>query len=172
MVSRYVVPLLVAAGAGCTRPALESARPGGPAGDASAAAMRMPANADGRAVFDAVCATCHTVDPPASLAPPMGHVARHYRAESGDDERRGVARIAQWVRTPARERSLLPAHAIERWGVMPALALSGAQLDAVARYVWSLGEEASVGMREGRGMMMRGGHGGMGEGRGPRGSNP
>jgi mono/diheme cytochrome c family protein len=85
MVSRHVVPLLIAAGADCTRPALESARPGGPAGDASVAAMRMPANADGRAVFDAVCATCHTVDPPASLAPPMSHVARHYRAELGEE---------------------------------------------------------------------------------------
>jgi mono/diheme cytochrome c family protein len=102
----------------------------------------IPANADGKAVFDAVCATCHTVDPPATLAPPMSHVARHYRAELGDDEQSAVARIAQWVRTPTRERSLLPAHAIERWGVMPALALSGAQLDAVAAYVWSLGEEA------------------------------
>jgi hypothetical protein len=47
--------------------------------------MRMPANADGRAVFDAVFATCHTVDPPASLAPPMSHMARHYRAELGEE---------------------------------------------------------------------------------------
>jgi mono/diheme cytochrome c family protein len=32
----------------------------------------------------------------------------------------------------------MPAHMLERWGVMPQVALDGAQRRAVAEYVWTL----------------------------------
>lgn len=104
---------------------------------ASAAAV-----VDGRAVFAQVCAACHSVQPPPVKAPPMSHVARHYR-DRFTTESASVAAIVAWVRAPSAERSVLPAHARERFGVMPPLALPDAQLHAVARYVWTLGDGAT-----------------------------
>jgi hypothetical protein len=71
-----------------------------------------------------------------------------------------VQRIERWLESPSSENSALPAHAIERWGVMPALQLSGDKRRAVARYVVTLAttmqhEPGTPGM----GMQQRMGHG-------------
>lgn len=95
---------------------------------------------DGGEIFQAVCSSCHSVDPPAIAAPPMSHVARHYR-EAVADEKEGIARIADWIGSPAVDRSLLPAHAVERWGLMPPLILSEEQRLTVAAHVWAMGAE-------------------------------
>ena len=65
-----------------------------------------------------------------------------------------AAALAAYVRAPDAAKSLLPAHAIERFGLMPAQSqLNDAQLDAVARYVLTLADTAHVG-----GHMGHGGH--------------
>lgn len=104
----------------------------------------------GEETFRTVCSACHTVQPPPLKAPPMAHVARHYLAA---DTARSVVmdRLVAWIREPAKDRSLMPAMAIERWGLMPPLALPESQLRDVAAYVLTLARPAGPGM--GRGMM-------------------
>lgn len=92
----------------------------------------------GEATFAVVCAACHTLNPPHSKAPPMTHVARHYR-QAFKTESEGIEAIVQWVMRPDTARSKMPAHAIERFGLMPAFPLPEAQLRSVAKYVWDLG---------------------------------
>ncbi len=96
----------------------------------------------GELTFRVVCAACHTINPPYEKAPPMSHVARHYR-QAFATEAEGVEAIVQWVRQPDPARSKMPAHAIERFGLMPAFPLPEPQLREVARYVWSLGAPAT-----------------------------
>jgi mono/diheme cytochrome c family protein len=115
--------------------------------------------AHGRTVFEQTCATCHTIDPPPLTAPPMSHVARHY-LEAIPERTEAARRIARWIGAPSVEESVLPAHAIERHGLMPPLALSQRDREAVAMYVLTLadaqGGRGMGGMR-GAGMGMGGG---------------
>lgn len=92
----------------------------------------------GELTFRVVCAACHTLNPPYEKAPPMTHIARHYR-QAFTSEAEGVEAIVQWVLKPEAARSKMPAHAIERFGIMPAFPLPEAQLRDVAKYVWDLG---------------------------------
>lgn len=110
-----------------------------------------PSVAEGARVYQARCAMCHALAAPARFAPPMTHVAMHYRQAY---PRRGeaVARLADFVRAPAAGRSALPPEALQRWGVMPPLPLPDAELRAVALYVLSLSDSASTtGARHGHG---------------------
>jgi mono/diheme cytochrome c family protein len=96
----------------------------------------------GELTFRVVCAACHTLNPPYDKAPPMTHIARHYR-QAFATEAEGVEAIVQWVIKPEVARSKMPAHAIERFGLMPAFPLPEAQLREVAKYVWALGAPAA-----------------------------
>jgi mono/diheme cytochrome c family protein len=97
----------------------------------------------GELTFRVVCAACHTLNPPVTKAPPMTHIARHYR-QAFASEAEGIAAIVQWVTSPDTSRSKMPAHAIERFGLMPAFPLPEAQLREVAKYVWDLGAPAAT----------------------------
>lgn len=97
---------------------------------------------DGKTTFDAVCASCHSIDPPHKTAPPMSHIVRRYRTAFSSDSA-GIDAIVRWVQAPARERSQMPAHAVEMFGLMPAFPLPEAQLRDVARYAWTLGVPAA-----------------------------
>lgn len=119
------------------------------------AAQQRASAPDGAAVFGMVCAMCHSVQPPAKAAPPMSHAASYYvRAHSDTDS--AVAAIVAYLEQPDAKRSLLPAMAIERFGLMPSQAhLSDEQLEAVARYVLTLADSTHMG---GHGPGHRGGH--------------
>jgi cytochrome c len=157
----------VAAGCGTTGGSATAGAPGPRDGahvHGASAALAAYDLALGEATYRAVCSACHTIDAPPSAAPPMSHVARHYRDAIPDTDA-AVARIAAFVRDPAAERSVLPAHAVERWGLMPPLDLPEEQLRAVAAYVLSLPEDAGMdrqphggGHRHGHGHRRRGGH--------------
>jgi mono/diheme cytochrome c family protein len=137
----------------------------------------------GRQVFASTCTACHSIDPPALAAPPMSHVARHYLA--GRDSAAAARRIADWIAAPSAAASLLPAHAIETYGLMPPLPLSSRERRAVAAYVLTLnagahddhGEHGDTTARAGMGAGMGAGRGaggmggmGMGAGRGAGGA--
>jgi cytochrome c len=97
---------------------------------------------DGAQIFNLVCAMCHSVNPPAKTAPPMSHAAAYYVRKHSDPEAAAAALVA-YLKAPAAERSALPAHAIERFGIMPSQAhLPEAQLQAVARYALTLADTA------------------------------
>lgn len=92
---------------------------------------------DGKATFDVVCASCHSINPPHKLAPPMSHVARYYKRHY-TTESEFVEAVVQWVLKPEKERSKMPAHVIENFGLMAAFPLPEAQLREVAKYVWTI----------------------------------
>lgn len=128
-----------------------------------------PVLLEGKAVFNDVCAQCHTLEPPPHLAPPMRMVSMHLR-ERFEAEEEAVAHVVAWATTPDPARSVLPAHAIERFGLMAPQALDAEALEKVARYVWWMGqgmegmepggmEPGGMGMGRpgGRGMRHRGG---------------
>lgn len=129
-----------------------------------AAGQDAAAHSEGRAIFEMVCAMCHSVEPPAKAAPPMSHAAAYYlrKHEVADS---AAAALVAYLKAPSPETSVLPAHAIERFGLMPAQAhLSDQQLDAVARYVLTLadtehgsGMQHREGMQHGAGMQHNGG---------------
>lgn len=97
----------------------------------------------GELTFRVVCASCHTSNPPPAKAPPMSHIARRYRQVFAN-EAEGIDAIVQWVTKPDTARSRMPAHAVERFGLMPAFPLPEAQLRDVAKYVWELGAPAAA----------------------------
>jgi mono/diheme cytochrome c family protein len=119
----------------------------------AARTVRPPTQETGREIFATVCATCHTVHPPPTKAPPMSNIARHYRAAASDTAD-AVALLADWIREPDADRSLLPADAIVTFGVMPSIGLGESRIDAVARYVLTLADSAT-GDGSGRGMGAR-----------------
>jgi cytochrome c len=109
------------------------------------AAQQQATAPDGEQVFRMVCAMCHSVSPPATtLAPPIAHAAAYYvRRYPAQDS--AVAAMVAFLREPAAERSVMPAHAVERFGLMPAQShLPDAMLAAAARYVLSLADTAHV----------------------------
>lgn len=164
---RRVVPssllllALVACGPRAAGPTSASPATTGPA----AMAMRMqappeptdPVLLEGKRTFDQVCSACHTMEPPPNLAPPIRMVSRHLRqAFPGEEE--AVAHVLAYLPAPDSARAVMPAHAIERFGLMPPQPLPADVLEGVARYVWSLGEgmgEMGGGRGMGMGMGMR-----------------
>lgn len=104
--------------------------------DAIAAALNanLPQNATASELVTSVCAVCHPLQPPPTLAPPLNMVVRHYM-EVFADTRRAEEAIAEWLVAPDPERSGLPEHAIERFGIMPPILLAQDQREAVAKYL-------------------------------------
>jgi cytochrome c len=99
---------------------------------------------EGEQLFNLVCAMCHSVNPPAKAAPPISHAAAYYLRRHADEEA-AIAAMVAYLREPAAERSAMPAHAIERFGLMPSQGhLTEAQLRAAARYALSLADTAHV----------------------------
>ncbi len=108
--------------------------------------------AQGEAIVEGTCSTCHSMGPPPKLAPPLNMVLGHYMDEFGDRDSARDALIL-WLEGPDAAQSVLPAHAIERFGVMPPLPpLSDEQRSAVATYLFEQFEEAPMGGQGGAGM--------------------
>lgn len=124
--------------------------------------------AQGKQLVSTVCVACHTEQPPPKLAPPLAHVSRRYRMQHQGDRDKALERIVAWIKAPAKEKSLMPAMAIERFGLMAPLPLPDEQLRAAAAYVWSLseGETGMPGMSGMNGMQEMPGMKGMPHGRG------
>lgn len=121
----------------------------------------LPASlAAGRQVVESTCLTCHSLRPPHKTAPPMTMIATRYAAAEPDTAA-AARRIAAWARDPDPARSVLPPHAIERFGLMPPLDLPEADLRNAASYILTLRETAAGGMGG-----MGGGAGRMGAGHG------
>ena len=99
---------------------------------------------DGKHVFEMVCSMCHSVAPPAKAAPPMSHATAYYLRKHPKREDAESAIVA-YLRAPDAKKSVMPAHVIERFGLMPAQGhLSEAQLKAVAKYVLTIADTAHV----------------------------
>lgn len=138
---RRVATLVTFVALGCTGGHSPAPAPAPPAAQAGAHADSAPMSvslAAGKRTVETVCGTCHSVEPPHRNAPPFAMIAMHY-AMATRDSAEAIERIVRWVREPAVERSLLPPHAIERFGLMPPLPLPEAELRNAAAYVMTLG---------------------------------
>lgn len=124
----------------------------------------------GQQLYDDVCSECHSMQPPPDKAPPLTHIARRLKKEL-ETEAAFTAHVVAHIPDPSEERSLLPEHAIERFGLMPAQALNDEQLAGVAAWLWVMADSAKSGKEmRGEGGGMGGEGGGMGgEGGGMRG---
>ena len=133
------------------------------------AVPQVPAGASltGEQVVEYVCSQCHSMEPPPLTAPPLSHLARHLRQSftSVDD---AVSHVVSFAPAPEAERSILPARAQERFGLMPPQPLPAPMLEAAARYIWTLSDGTEPEM--GNGGMGRAGMGGAGMGRGGMGN--
>lgn len=99
--------------------------------------QRAPDLAAGQVLFNTVCTACHSLQPPPKLAPPMAMVSQHYRDAFADETAARAAMLA-FLLAPDTSRATMPAHAIQRFGLMPKLPLSEQQFRDVSAYVWSL----------------------------------
>lgn len=138
---RRLVTLAAFAALGCTGGRSPAPAPAPPAAQAGAHADTAPMRvslAAGKRTVETVCGTCHSAEPPHRNAPPFAMIAMHY-AMATRDSAEAIERIVRWVREPDAERSLLPAHVIERFGLMPPLPLPEAELRNAAAYVMTLG---------------------------------
>lgn len=135
--SLRVAPTLALLMAACASNPVPPPGPPSPIGGAVNPALAQATLAEGRRIYDNVCATCHTLVPPPTLAPPMSHIVRQYRQVLPNDQA-VASRIVEFVRAPSAERALMPEQARERFGLMPAQQLPDNQLRAVAAYVLTL----------------------------------
>lgn len=113
---------------------------GGQATSPSAALLSdttLAQHATGRRIVEAVCATCHSLQPPPKTAPPLAMIAMHYRRRSAGDAE-AIDRMVDWVRAPDAAKSLMPPMVIREFGLMPPQPLPDSLLRAAAAYVMSL----------------------------------
>jgi cytochrome c len=105
---------------------------------------------DGKAIFDKNCSVCHSVAPPPKSAPPILPIsARYHQRFSSRAE--GIQRLADFIKSPSKEKVLADQQAITRFGLMPPVPLSPAELKAVATWVWDQYTGGSWGPGSGRG---------------------
>lgn len=106
-------------------------------GAAQQSAATRRALAEGEATFKAICSNCHSLMPPAKLAPPIAMVSKHYR-DAFADERLALDAMTRFILLPDSLKMTMPKHAMERFGLMPRIPLSEQQARNAAIYVWSL----------------------------------
>lgn len=80
------------------------------------------------------CLICHGNFVPGKgpLAPPFAMVKRHYESL---DEKTFIKTVSAWIKEPEKQKSRMPG-AINRFGLMPALAYPDAEVTAIARYIY------------------------------------
>ena len=111
------------------------------------------ANPDGKEVFDRNCSVCHSVMPPPKSAPPITPIASRYRQAFGTKPQ-GVAHMVSFLKSPSKETMVADQQALNRFGLMPAMPLSDADLKAVAEWVWDQGDSGGWGPGSGTGRGM------------------
>jgi cytochrome c len=105
-----------------------------------------PKSLDGQAIFTKNCSVCHSINPPPKLAPPIVPIISRYHLKFSTKED-GVAHLAAFLKLPNKQDAV-DQQAITRFGLMPPIALSPAELKAVAAWVW---DQYNPAMGTGRG---------------------
>ncbi|MGE0485116.1 MAG: DUF3365 domain-containing protein [Gammaproteobacteria bacterium] len=124
---------------------------------------------DDAALYAAHCGSCHLATTAPRVAPPAHAVQRRYR-RAYPERAAFVDAVAAWIAAPTSERALM-GHAVERFGVMPPLALEMDERRRIADYLYEaeLSPAGHDGADHGRGC--GGADGGAGAGRGPGGGH-
>jgi mono/diheme cytochrome c family protein len=93
--------------------------------------------AQGRSVYDAICAECHALEPPPETAPTFREILARYRGTFLDSEE-GIEHLTDYIREPAPGKSLLSQVMLDEWGLMPPQPLPEEDLHAAAFFIWHL----------------------------------
>ncbi|MCU0646527.1 MAG: hypothetical protein MUF00_00915 [Gemmatimonadaceae bacterium] len=110
-------------------------------GVASAVAAQPPPvavladTAAGRRMFATVCASCHSVGPPAKSAPPMRMVVMRLHAQYPDRDA-FVRHVVRWAQDPDSNMSVMPRRVREHFGLMLPVPLPNGLLENVATWLW------------------------------------
>lgn len=110
-------------------------------------AVMSAAPVDGAAVFAKNCSVCHSINPPPKSAPPVIPLANRYH-EKFATKQQGVAHMAAFLKKPDKNRAV-DTQAVSRFGLMPAISLTDAELKAVTGWFW---DQYNPAMGRGRGM--------------------
>jgi len=103
---------------------------------------------DGKVIFDKHCSVCHSISPPPKSAPPILPVAARYH-ERFSSRSEGIRNMAEFIKSPSKQKVLADQQAIDRFGLMPPIPLSSAELNAVASWVWDQSTGGSWGTGRG-----------------------
>lgn len=87
---------------------------------------------DGKSLFGKYCQSCHNADTP--IGPPLFAIKKHYQEKYPEKEAFSIA-ITAFVQHPTMETAELT-HAVEKFGLMPALNYSSDELMAIAGYIY------------------------------------
>lgn len=92
--------------------------------------------AQGFQLLETNCFSCHSpnADIDNRIAPPMEAVKRHY-LERGTTRAQFTQDILAFLNNPSKETSKMPG-AVKRFGVMPKMSFSEAQITAIAHYIY------------------------------------
>lgn len=104
---------------------------------AAAADVEAEVLANGEAVFKRICTSCHTLQPPPKLAPPMMGISGHYH-DAFTDRNEAVAWMVAYIQSPDSAKSKLSPEAFRRFGAMAPLPLPEEDLRAVMTWVWEM----------------------------------
>lgn len=94
-----------------------------------------PGTDTGEAIYQQSCRACHSMTPPAQIAPPIPALANRYRQVYGSKEK-AVEAMASFMASPSTGEAVLGRGALKRFGLMPPIALEQQDLETVAGWVW------------------------------------
>ena len=89
----------------------------------------------GEELWQTRCTPCHSLYPPPKNAPPGFGIVMHYSERYREREQFAEA-VARFVLAPAKDKSAMPPHAIERFGLMPGVAYPEGEIREIARWLW------------------------------------
>jgi len=90
---------------------------------------------DGAKIFESHCSVCHSINPPPKSAPPIAPLANRYK-QRFQTKAEGVAHLMAFLKKPDKQKSI-DQQAIARFGLMPAIPLSDAEIKAVSEWFWN-----------------------------------
>lgn len=88
----------------------------------------------GKQVYESLCMACHSIEGPATVAPPIFAVKNHV-VQVYPERDDFIKRVVEWVKAPDVDDPLMPG-AVRKFGLMPAMPLADAELTAVAEFLY------------------------------------
>lgn len=89
----------------------------------------------GQELYEANCAVCHSMRPPAKTAPPIVGLAARFRKVYGNKED-AVKTMVSFMKEPDAGNTTLGPRAIQRFGLMPAMSMPDEELEIVSGWLW------------------------------------
>ena len=89
----------------------------------------------GQKTYENICSSCHSLEPPPKLAPPIRGIYMHYSMQYKDRDAFAKA-IRDFAHDSEKAPMLMP-QAQERFGKMPQLPLKKEELESVGLWIWN-----------------------------------